>query len=1011
MVLKARHKAQHFLLLLCCALGLPLEAQQVWQYESDAAHMVFFDRTIAPHIPHMARMQQLGIALHGQVWDSASVPGYRLDRPLLYYTDWSDDGNGGVCAFPRTTIQIGMAPLNMSFYVAPSVERYYHLFTHEQTHVVMTDKASSADMRWRRLFGSKVVADNRQPLSALWSYATTPRWYAPRWYHEGIACFLETWMDGGVGRALGGYDEMYFRSLVLDSSRFSSVVGLESEGSTTDFQLGTNAYLYGTRFVNYLQLRHGFDTLARLYNRTDSSRRFFARQFRETYGQDLREAWDEWQRFERTHQEHNLALVRSHPLTPVRCITRQPLGSVAAPLYDPRSRRIFTAVNHPGDFARTVSIGLDDGHVRNLHNIDGPRLYITAYMAYDSARNQLIVTTQNQDFRGLAVLDADNGRLLQRVPLQRVGDIVWCDATRQLYGIYISGGVASIIRYDSTLLHRELLYAFPFGTEVFDLSCSHDGRRLCLTASDDNGGHRLLLFEVADLEQAAYRYRVVKELADANLSGFRFSLDDQHLIGSSYYTGVSNLWRVSVATGEMELLSNSERGLFAPLQIAPDTLLALQFERDGLRPVTLPLQPIADAEAIEYLGQLAFDRDPRRLDSLNMLRQPLPPISFGEVYDSIRPYRPLHEMRFSGAYPAVTGFVDREAFNSVTPVLGYRVHFQDPVGLSQVQSFVGISPWSHNPLANQLHADISFRCRLWHASASWNHSDFYDLFGPAQTSRKGYSIAFGYSRTNRIMTPLKREWGADLAAYGLMDALPVAQNVLIGPECRSLQALSAYWHLSKTRTSLGGTSAEQGWELGTDNQLGLAAGHLYPLITATANGGVLLPVMRNTSLWLRNTAGTTLGSREDPFAYSYFGGFQNNWVDCSTPYRAGGIWNYGAMPGAEISQLRARSFLRSQLTLSLQPVRFNDFGFLFLYPTCSQLKLFAGSLLATEQTFGNSRGSWNHYADFGAELSTEVMLFNYMRTTWSIGFARIFGSDGSAPALPRNEWMVSLKLL
>ena len=42
-------------------------------------------------------------------------------------------------------------------------------------------------------------------------------------------------MSGGVGRALGGYDEMYFRSLVADSARLSTVVGLESEGTTKDF--------------------------------------------------------------------------------------------------------------------------------------------------------------------------------------------------------------------------------------------------------------------------------------------------------------------------------------------------------------------------------------------------------------------------------------------------------------------------------------------------------------------------------------------------------------------------------------------------------------------------------------------------------------------------------------------------------------------------------------------------------------------------------------------------------
>ena len=44
-------------------------------------------------------------------------------------------------------------------------------------------------------------------------------------------------MNGGVGRVIGPYDEMVFRTLVRDSGRIYDVVGLESEGTTIDFQV------------------------------------------------------------------------------------------------------------------------------------------------------------------------------------------------------------------------------------------------------------------------------------------------------------------------------------------------------------------------------------------------------------------------------------------------------------------------------------------------------------------------------------------------------------------------------------------------------------------------------------------------------------------------------------------------------------------------------------------------------------------------------------------------------
>ena len=52
---------------------------------------------------------------------------------------------------------------------------------------------------------------------------------------------METWMLGGIGRVMGGYDEMVFRTMVHDSAFFYHVIGLETEGTTIDFQVGVNS--------------------------------------------------------------------------------------------------------------------------------------------------------------------------------------------------------------------------------------------------------------------------------------------------------------------------------------------------------------------------------------------------------------------------------------------------------------------------------------------------------------------------------------------------------------------------------------------------------------------------------------------------------------------------------------------------------------------------------------------------------------------------------------------------
>ena len=113
-----------------------------------------------------------------------------------------------------------IAPLNFAFETIAANERMTMLMNHELVHVMTMDQAAGRDRMFRRLFGGKVAP--RRPSTRSRSStgtSTAPRVAAPRWYHEGIAVFVDTWMAGGLGRAQGGYDEMVFRAMVRDDCR------------------------------------------------------------------------------------------------------------------------------------------------------------------------------------------------------------------------------------------------------------------------------------------------------------------------------------------------------------------------------------------------------------------------------------------------------------------------------------------------------------------------------------------------------------------------------------------------------------------------------------------------------------------------------------------------------------------------------------------------------------------------------------------------------------------------
>ena len=697
------------------------------------------------------------------------------------------------------------------------------------------------------------------------------------------------------------------------------------------------------------------------------------------------------------------AAIRQYPITKTKPLTPEPLGSVSPFVYDPATQKAYAAMNAPGDFAHMTEIDLQTGEQKRLNDIYGIQLYDPAYVALDCKGQRLIYTSNNARMRGLEIYDIHQKKVVKKKKFQRINNIVYDNTNDCLYGLFSNGGTQSIVRLDRDLENPEVIYAFPFGVSVFDTDISHDGKWLSFTSQGDNGEHTLLLFNTEELAKAIFKPVKLITWQDSNLGQFRFSLDDKYLIGSSYYTGVSNLWQINLETREMEMLTNTDIGLFAPLEITPGQLLALQFKRDGLQPVLLSREVVKDANAINLYGQLAYENNKEAMEQVGLLRDSLPRKNFGDVYNNITSYNVFKEMKFAGAYPIISGFTDSKAWNHMTPVLGYRFNVNDPVGLSSMKLSFGLSPWSNNDWKNKFHIDFDWKYYFWSLKAAWNHMDFYDLFGPMRRSRKGYVVQLAYDYSNTLITPYERSWGFSVAAYGDMDALPLYQEVEV-QGVRSMQTASIYGKWSKTRTSLGGVMKEQGYELGLDGYGYLAGGRFYPSVEASGNFGTLVPFDRNTSFWLRTAAGHNFGDEESVFGTTYFGGFRNNYVDHRNAFQ---YRTTLAMPGAAIDAIPAHSFAKATAELNLRPLRLNNFGALFCYPTWIQCSLF-GTGLST----WNPNSSHKMYYSTGIQLTTELVFLNYLKTTLSVGYGHLFapsGFDGGRRG--NNEFMISLKLL
>jgi len=966
-----------FLLLSCT-----LHGQMIKHYMVDNLDLIYFGNRYSYLVPHVAQTYRNAMQFHSKLWS------YKDTTTYVVLNDFQDMGHGGALVLPFCQVQLGIEPYSFAFSIIPSNERFQWLFNHELTHVVMADNANRKDLFFRRIMMGKIRRNEEWPISAVWSYLTTPRWYSPRWYHEGIACFMETWMSGGLGRAMGNYDEMYFRSIVNEDQKIYSLVGLETEGTTVDFQVGANSYLYGTRFVSYLADQYGIDRLKAFYTRTDDSKSFYARQFKQVYGKSVKDVWEEWSKWERGYQKDNISQVEEYQMTEFKPITRKPLGSVSRFEYNSITGKIYAAVNYPGAISQIAEIDRYTGKVRKIATLDSPELYYTTHLTYNPKREKIYITERNTKYRTLVEIDVKTGKKTTLNEMTRSGELVFNHADNSIWGVRHDNGYSILVRIPEPYGQVIPMYTAPFGKALFDLDISDKGDKLIASFSGVKGEQSVIMLDLKELERGVTKIDTLYALEDNTLCQFKFADNDKSVIGTSYYTGVSNVWRITLENKKFELLSNTETGMFMPLQLNDDSLMVLKFHRDGMTPGLIPIKVIEDANAIGFLGNKIHDKYPV------VEEWSLPPASSIDkepVKVKEETYFPLRQMRLACAYPDLGGYKE-------TIAAGYRLNWRDPMSVSNLDLFVAISPWSNYDDDQKIHMMLDWKFWNWHLSANYNQTHFYDIFGPTRRSRAGYSIGIDYRRDNAIRAPLKKWYSFGAHTYGNLEVLPQYQNV--GTQIKDMQAATVSYGLSKLRRSLGGVIDEKGYSWETSSTAYLANKKFYPSFVSNQDVGFLLPLVRNSSFWIRNSVGFSLGDRSSGISNFYFGGFRNNYVDWqpSEQYRSA-----MAFPGAEIDEIPAYNYVKTMGELNLRPLRLNNVGTTWLYPTFIKSSVFGSHLM----TDFDKRDKIRHIFNIGAQIDIQIVVFSYLKTTWSFGYARRF-EDGMRN---NDEIMLSLKLL
>jgi hypothetical protein len=930
--------------------------------------------------PYLARAFENALAFHEKQFHWKP-----WDRTTILLKDFSDYGNAAALGSPSNMILLDVAPLSLSMETFSPGERFFTLNNHELAHVAAIDVWNSHDAFWRHFLGGKPAPMQKHPESILYNFLTSPRNLTPRWYMEGSAVFFETWMAGGLGRAQGGYDEMVFRAKVHDHLRFFSPLGLESEGTQIDFQVGANSYLYGTRFFSYLALTYGVDKTVEWLRRSEDSKAFYSSQFEHVFGRSLDDVWDDWIAFEHKWQDDNLAALAKYPLSDAHHLSPRGLGSMSRGFIDDKTNSLVAAFRYPGKVGFLGRMDLATGKLTHLTDLNGMMLYKVTSLAFDPDSRTAFYTDENYAYRDLNAIDVDTGKKRRLLTDARIGDLAFDRSDKSLWGIRHQNGYVTLVRIPAPYTSFNQIKTFRYGEIIFDLDISPDGQQIAASYGTVDGKQSVKVWKRSDLEQGDADDPVATlSLPPSVPENFTFTPDGKSLLGTSYYTGVSNVFRFDIASGKYDVLTNAATGYFRP-QLRPDgSLFVYDYTGEGFNPSTVTPQVRDDLGTVRFLGTEVVNTRPE----LKQWGVGSPAkIPLDALITQRGTYDPIKRMRVDAHYPIVSGY-DRKA------ALGYYLHVADPLQFRQFSASVAVSPYGVHG-SQRFHANVEYQTPNWKLTYWHNLADVYDLAGPVLRSRKGDAVIAEYNKPLIYDPPRQLDVFGSASAFFGLDQLPGAQNI---PSPKNLRSAEIGLRYTNTTKAQGGVDHEKGIAgrivAGADQ----AQGHLYPRIYGGVDAGTALP-WGNSSAWLYTQAGMVGGQRASPLAAFYFGSFRNNYVDDRNEKR---YRELESMPGFDIDQIAARKFAKVTGEINLPPLRFAEAGVPAFYMSFIRPAAFAGAMITEAPD-----GSHHRYEDVGGQLDLNFTVALRLPMVLSLGAAAGFEKGHYR----KTEWLASLKIM
>ena len=555
--------------------------------------------------------------------------GYEPDTKIHYIIKDYDDYANGAAYYYDNKIEF-WAPAALDFPFRGEHSWLRNTITHEFSHMISLGAARKFPRQIPAIYFQWLAYEKEKRKDVIHGYPNTlvsvpfPGTVAPMWFAEGMAQYQRAGLDYETWDT---HRDMLLRTAVMTGTAHE----LTDMGYFSKNSLGNErVYNQGYGLTMYIASRYGESSLKDLTRAMQKKLRIrFSRAAQEALGLTDQELYDAWMGWLQESYSKNIQTVRDNRVEG-RVIDNEGLANFYA-VWSPDGRRIAYLSNRGMDYYTQRSLWIYDTANGRRKKIKGA---VGSSVSWSPDGRRLVyarhrLNRRRNRFFDLFVYDLDTRKEKQITRSRRIrqpdwkGDAVVCVVERD--------GVSNLAVVHPARGSFKQITDFHQGENIYLPRWMTDGR-IVFAIGEENEGRDIAVVD-ADGSNFTYLIRTEHDERDPWPGP-----DGHNLYYSSDPTGIYNLYRHNLETGESVLMTNVTGGAFLPSVNRRGECVFSQFAVDGFKLALLDsLEPVDPDMAIYQSPYARLNPPP---DSRSW---PIAQFDDREkpVYTS-RPYKPVY---------------------------------------------------------------------------------------------------------------------------------------------------------------------------------------------------------------------------------------------------------------------------------------------------------------------------------------------------------------------------------